>query len=148
MISEKERKWLCVDCIKCHFRDSVRVDGVGAASITEVSFQEIAVTKEEAADQIDPNTEVAKLQEQIDSLKHRIKELNQKKQRIEGHEVLLDDFCKSLIDSGKTLGTGALLNKETIGTSNILASLIVGLVWQNVDSYSYYRQCVLVYGHI
>lgn len=99
----------------CYCRDSVRVDGVGAASITEVSFQEIAVTKEEANEQIDPNTEVAKLQEEIDSLRHRIKQLKQKKQRVEGHEVLLDDFCKSLIDSGETLGTGALVNKETIG---------------------------------
>lgn len=97
------------------FRDSVRVDGVGAASITEVSFQELSITSEEEANKMDPDTEVSKLQEELASLKQRKSELQQKKTRTESQQQLMDNYCQSLIDSSKSAGTGTLLSSKTIG---------------------------------
>ena len=93
------------------------MDGVGAASITEVSFQELSITTEEEANKMDPDTEVKKLQDELASLKQHKAELQQKKLRTESQQRLMDDYCQSLIDSSKSAGTGSLLSRETIGTA-------------------------------
>ncbi|XP_065920409.1 protein F37C4.5-like [Dysidea avara] len=97
-------------------KDSVRVDGVGPASITEVSFQEISVTAEEEA-QESSNPEVTRLKEEKSSVNNQIAGLQMEKNRIEKQQTMLQSYANSITDSHKSNAAGQLgqlLQKGTV----------------------------------
>lgn len=97
-------------------KDSVRVDGVGPASIVEVSFQEISITAEEEAQESN-NPEVTQLKEEKNLIEVTISGLQMEKRRIEKQQTMLQSYSESITDSHKSnaaVQLGQLLQKETI----------------------------------
>lgn len=91
------------------------MDGVGAATITEVSFQEKPVTKEEKESVVDPDTELSQLRDQLAELQQQKTELEGKKKRIAQKQELMEGYCNSLMDSSENTESEPMLKKDSIG---------------------------------
>lgn len=94
-------------------KDSIRVDGVGPASIIEVSFQDMPVTGEEDR-AANARTKVADLEQRQDDLLCRQKTVDQEIARLEAQASLLDKFSTNLISAGGDGSTAALADKKTV----------------------------------
>lgn len=113
-------------------KDSVRVDGIGPASITEVSFQvksrapqmnrlhaciitqEIAVT-EEVNDETNASEEVKELKQKVSDLQSEISLLSDSQERVSAQTNLLTKYSDGLLSAGKHANTADLLDVKTIG---------------------------------
>ncbi|XP_011409112.1 PREDICTED: uncharacterized protein LOC105316022, partial [Amphimedon queenslandica] len=94
-------------------KDSVRIDGTGAASIMEVSFQDIPVT-EEQDNQSELKEEVHQLEEELTELDKKFNISTKRKDRLEEQTDLLDKYTNTLVSSGKGAGPVELVSRDTI----------------------------------
>jgi uncharacterized protein (TIGR02231 family) len=94
-------------------KDSIRVDGIGPASITEVSFHEVPVTEEEDRS-ANASAEVAGLEQRQADLVFSQEQVQQDITRLATQFQLLNDFSTNLISSGENSSTTALTDMKTV----------------------------------
>jgi uncharacterized protein (TIGR02231 family) len=94
-------------------KDTVRVNGIGAASITEVSFQEIPVT-EQQDDQSQLKEEVTILKGELSTIKEKLASLSKEKQRIESQKNLFQRYSSNLLSLSKKMNPKKLTEESTV----------------------------------
>ena len=125
-------------------KESIRIDGIGPASITEVSYQvepsavssihpvpcvphtqpltppqEVPVTVEE--DQAaTASAEVVELEQRLSDLVSHVKTVEQRLARLTAQSALLRDFSSNLMSAGEHSGTATLTDRQTVGQGGSL----------------------------
>lgn len=98
---------------KCLDKDSVRVDGIGPASITEVSYQEVAVTEEEDT-QASASAEVVVLEERIAELGRSLEGMGRRVTRLEGQKDMLEKYSNGMFAAGEKSDGADLVSQKTV----------------------------------
>lgn len=94
-------------------KDSVRVDGIGPASITEVSYQELAISEEEDTKVSNSEKEI-ELKDKIRQTEESIRDVEQKRERMKAQESMIAEYAEKLISAGKDAKARDLLGADTI----------------------------------